>query len=111
MLDNGTSINGKLIESPHKFTTACTITTQIVAQVASGQFGGQTITLTHLAPYLRKSKIKIEKALREKLEGLVSEDVIDRLVKDRLQEELTSGVQTFNYQCNTLQTSNGILKI
>lgn len=111
MLDNGTSINGKLIESPHKFTTACTIATQIVAQVASGQFGGQTITLSHLAPYLRKSKIKIEKALREKLQGLVSDEVIDRLVKDRLQEELTSGVQTFNYQCNTLQTSNGILKI
>lgn len=107
MLDNGTSINGKLIESPHKFTTACTITTQIVAQVASGQFGGQTITLSHLAPYLRKSKIKIENSLRRQLEGVVDDKTIERLVKDRLQEELTSGVQTFNYQCNTLQTSNG----
>lgn len=107
MLDNGTCINGKLIESPHKFTTACTITTQIVAQVASGQFGGQTITLSHLAPYLRKSKVKIEKTLRAELEGIVDESIIQKLIKERLQEELTSGVQTFNYQVNTLQTSNG----
>lgn len=107
MLDNGTCINEKLIESPHKFSTACNIATQIIAQVASGQFGGQTITLSHLAPYLRKSKIRIEKSLNNELKGLVSDEKIQKLVNDRLQEELTAGVQTFNYQVNTLMTANG----
>lgn len=110
MLDNGTCINEKLIESPHKFSTACNIATQIIAQVASGQFGGQTITLSHLAPYLRKSKIRIEKSLNNELKGLVSDEKIQKLVNDRLQEELTAGVQTFNYQVNTLMTANGFFK-
>lgn len=107
MLDNGTCINEKLIESPHKFSTACNIATQIIAQVASGQFGGQTITLSHLSPYLRKTKKRIEDNLNKELKGLVSDDKIQKLVNDRLQEELTAGVQTFNYQINTLLTSNG----
>jgi ribonucleoside-triphosphate reductase len=107
MLDNGTCINGKMIESPHRFLTACTITTQIVAQVASGQFGGQTISIAHLSPYLRKSKIRIENTLRKELEGLVDDSLIEKLVDERLHEELSAGVQTFNYQVNTLQTSNG----
>lgn len=107
MLDNGTCINEKLIESPHKFSTACNIATQIIAQVASGQFGGQTITLSHLSPYLRKTKKRIEDTLNSELKGLVPDEKIQKLVNDRLQEELTAGVQTFNYQINTLLTSNG----
>lgn len=107
MLDNGTCINEKLIESPHKFSTACNIATQIIAQVASGQFGGQTITLSHLSPYLRKTRKRIEDTLNSELKGLVSDEKIQKLVNDRLQEELTAGVQTFNYQINTLLTSNG----
>lgn len=110
MLDNGTCINEKLIESPHKFSTACNIATQIIAQVASGQFGGQTITLSHLAPYLRKSKVRIENTLREDLDGLIPEEKIQKLIHDRLQEELTAGVQTFNYQVNTLMTANGFFR-
>lgn len=107
MLDNGTCINKKMIESPHRFLTACTIATQIAAQVSSGQFGGQTMSISHLAPYLRKSKVRIEKDIKSKLDGLVEQSVIDKLIEDRLKEELTAGVQTFNYQLNTLQTSNG----
>ena len=109
MLDNGTCINKKLIESPHRFLTACTIATQIAAQVASEQFGGQTMSVSHLAPYLRKSRKKIEEKLRAELDGLVSDEVINKLIDERLHEELSSGVQTFNYQLNTLQTSNGFL--
>jgi len=109
MLDNGTCINKKWIESPHRFLTACTIATQIAAQVASEQFGGQTMSLSHLAPYLRKSKQSIEEKLKSELNGLVSDEVMTKLVNERLQEELSSGVQTFNYQLNTLQTSNGFL--
>lgn len=115
MLQNGTVVNGKLITKPHSFRTACTIATQIIAQVASGQFGGQTITLTHLAPFVRISKERIKKEVYEEAEeilGSVGEQIdtttnLDKIVKKRLQEEITAGIQTFQYQINTLQTSNG----
>lgn len=108
MLQNGTVVNGKMITKPHSFRTACTIATQIIAQVASGQFGGQTITLTHLAPFVRVSKKKIEKEVREEFAGIdVPEERIQSVIDKRLKEEITSGIQTFQYQINTLQTSNG----
>ena len=110
MLQNGTVINGKLIEKPHSFRTACTIATQIIAQVASAQFGGQTITLTHLAPFVRISEERIRKELQDEL-SLVNIDLthnaFDEIVKSRLAKEVRDGVQTFQYQINTLQTSNG----
>lgn len=108
MLQNGTVVNGKMITKPHSFRTACTIATQIIAQVASGQFGGQTITLTHLAPFVRVSKEKIEKEVREEFAEIdVPEERIQSVIDKRLKEEITSGIQTFQYQINTLQTSNG----
>lgn len=113
MLNNGTVINGKLITKPHSFRTACTIATQIIAQVASGQFGGQTITLTHLAPFVRISKENIEKEVKEELLGLFSENSpeykkkVDEITNKRLKKEISDGIQTFQYQINTLQTSNG----
>lgn len=115
MLQNGTVVNGKLITKPHSFRTACTIATQIIAQVASGQFGGQTITLSHLAPFVRISKEKIEQEVYEEAKEIldsVGEQIdvttnLDKIVKKRLQEEITAGIQTFQYQINTLQTSNG----
>lgn len=104
MLQNGTVINGKLITKPHSFRTACTIATQIVAQVASGQFGGQTISVSHLAPFVRISREKI----REEVEGYVTNRrLVDKIVEDRLAKEVRDGVQTFQYQINTLQTANG----
>lgn len=104
MLQNGTVINGKLITKPHSFRTACTIATQIVAQVASGQFGGQTISVSHLAPFVRISREKI----REEVEGYVTDErLADEIVEDRLAKEVRDGVQTFQYQINTLQTANG----
>lgn len=115
MLQNGTVINGKKICKPHSFRTACTIATQIIAQVASGQFGGQTITLAHLAPFVRISKEKIRKDVeRDAAEVLASvgESIdittnLEEIVNRRLKEEISAGVQTFQYQVNTLQTSNG----
>ena len=112
MLMNGTVINGKLIERPHRFRTACTIATQIIAQVASGQFGGQTITLSHLAPFVRFSEEIIRKEVEEECEELwdvnfTSKEFIDKIVAKRLAKEVRDGVQTFQYQINTLQTSNG----
>lgn len=116
MLQNGTVINGKMIEKPHSFRTACTIATQIVAQVASGQFGGQTITLSHLAPFVRISEEKIRKEVEEELntaQGYMPFDELckleDSIVQKRLEKEVRDGVQTFQYQINTLQTSNGRL--
>lgn len=117
MLQNGTVINGKLIEKPHSFRTACTIATQIIAQVASGQFGGQTITLSHLAPFVRISEEKIRKEVEEEFnifnygDKPMGYDVahIDEVVYKRLMKEVRDGVQTFQYQINTLQTSNGRL--
>ena len=112
MLMNGTVINGKLIERPHRFRTACTIATQIIAQVASGQFGGQTITLSHLAPFVRFSEEIIRKEVEEECKDLwdvnfQSDEYIDKIVAKRLAKEVRDGVQTFQYQINTLQTSNG----
>lgn len=110
MLENGTVINGKLVEKPHSFRTACTIATQIIAQVASGQFGGQTISLAHLAPFVRVSEYKIrENVVKEMLSNHIDCTVeqIENIVESRLKEEINSGIQTFQYQINTLQTSNG----
>ena len=115
MLQNGTVVNGKLITKPHSFRTACTIATQIIAHVASGQFGGETDTLSHLAPFVRISKEKIEQEVYEEAKEIldsVGEQIdvttnLDKIVKKRLQEEITAGIQTFQYQINTLQTSNG----
>lgn len=110
MLENSTVINGKLIEKPKTFRTACTIATQIIAQVASGQFGGQTISLAHLSPFVRISEEKIRKQLlREwgEYNFTYTEQQLDKAVKDRLDEEVKAGIQTIQYQVNTLQTSNG----
>lgn len=111
MLENGTVINGKMIYKPHSFRTACTIATQIIAQVASGQFGGQTITLSHLAPFVRISRERITKELLEEFETLEISEIpkakLDAIVDKRLHDEISAGIQTFQYQINTLQTSNG----
>ncbi|MEG1781984.1 MAG: anaerobic ribonucleoside-triphosphate reductase [Oscillospiraceae bacterium] len=110
MLQNGTVINGKLVEKPHSFRTACTIATQIIAQVASGQFGGQTITLSHLAPFVRISKDKFLKDTRREWNSMgfsYTEEQLSKAVDEKLKEEVRGGIQTFQYQINTLQTSNG----
>ena len=110
MLQNGTVINGKMIEKPHSFRTACTIATQIIAQVASAQFGGQTITLSHLAPFVRISEERIRKEVEDEWSGYVGSEIENRIngiIKKRLAKEVRDGVQTFQYQINTLQTSNG----
>jgi ribonucleoside-triphosphate reductase len=110
MLQNGTVINGKMIEKPHSFRTASTIASQIIAQVASAQFGGQTITLSHLAPFVRISEERIRKEVEEEWNGFVGseiEDRINKIIKKRLEKEVRDGVQTIQYQINTLQTSNG----
>lgn len=107
MLDNGTVMNGKMIESPKSFQVACTITTQIISAVASSQYGGQSVDLKHLGKYLRKSKNKFEKSIKQSCGDNVSQETIDKLVSERLQSELKSGVQTIQYQINTLMTTNG----
>ena len=107
MLDNGTVMNGKMIESPKSFQVACTVTTQIIAAVASNQYGGQSVDLKHLGKYLRKSKEKFEKEIREEVGDAVSEEIIEKLVSKRLKAELSAGVQTIQYQINTLMTTNG----
>lgn len=107
MLDNGTAMNGKMIESPKSFQVACTVTTQIIAAVASNQYGGQSVDLRHLGKYLRRSHDKFKKKLTEKFGGKVGKNVIEEMVKDRVKEELAAGVQTIQYQINTLMTTNG----
>ena len=114
MLENGTVINGKLIEKPHSFRTACTIATQIIAQVASGQFGGQTISIAHLAPFVRISENQIRENVIKEIaqfeichENPDCDSIIENIVNERLQKEIKDGIQTFQYQINTLQTSNG----
>lgn len=107
MLENGTVMNGKLIETPKSFQVACTVMTQIIASVASSQYGGQSINLKHLGKYLNVSRKKFEKELREKYEGKMSDELINSIVEDRLKTELSSGVQTIQYQINTLMTTNG----
>ncbi len=107
MLDNGTVMNGKLIESPKSFQVACTVTTQIIAAVASSQYGGQSVNLKHLGKYVRKSYNKFKKDLEEKYKGTLSDDVIEDIVQQRLKTEVAAGVQTMQYQINTLMTTNG----
>lgn len=103
MLNNGTVINNKLVESPKSFATACTVTTQIIAQIASGQYGGNSITIKHIAPFLRVSYNKYLNKYMEKY----SEEMAHELAEDRMLEELKSGIQTIRYQLSTLHTSNG----
>ena len=107
MLENGTVMNGKLIESPKSFQVACTVTTQIIAAVSSNQYGGQSVDLKHLGKYLRKSKDKFKKELDELYKDKLPEDIIDGIVDQRLKAELAAGVQTIQYQINTLMTTNG----
>ncbi len=107
MLDNGTVMNGKMIESPKSFQVACTVLTQIIAAVASSQYGGQSVDIKHLGKYLKRSEDKFRKKLTEKYKGKTTKKEIEELVNDRLKEELASGVQTIQYQINTLMTTNG----
>ena len=107
MLDNGTVMNGKLIESPKSFQVACTVTTQIIAAVASSQYGGQSVDIKHLGKYLRKSYNKFKDKLNEQYKGKLSDAIIDDIAKQQLQGELSAGVQTIQYQINTLMTTNG----
>ncbi len=110
MLQNGTVISETLIEKPHSFSTACNITTQIVAQVASNQYGGQSFTLSHLAPFVDVSREKIRRAVIEEREALGEDmdlNIISRIVEHRLRKEVQSGIQTIQYQLITLMTCNG----
>ena len=110
MLQNGTVITGTLIERPHSFATACNIATQIVAQVASNQYGGQSISLTHLAPFVEVSRQKIRRIVQAEMDSIgfdPGEEKIHELVETRLREEIRRGVQTIQYQVVTLLTTNG----
>ncbi len=110
MLQNGTVISGTYIEKPHSFSTACNIATQIIAQVASCQYGGQSISLTHLAPFVDISRKKLHKQVEEELRDVnpeVTEEKISEVTEKRLKEEIRKGVQTIQYQVVTLMTTNG----
>ena len=109
MLQNGTVISGTLIEKPHSFSTACNIATQIIAQVASNQYGGQSISLTHLAPFVDISRQKIRKQVTEELKelGIDDESKITEFTEKRLRDEVSRGIQTIQYQVVTLLTTNG----
>ena len=107
MLDNGTSINGKMIESPKSFQVACTVTTQIIAAVASNQYGGQSVNIRHLGKYLHNSREKFRAQLGSDFGSGLEEAAKEKIVELRLQDELRSGVQTIQYQINTLMTTNG----
>lgn len=107
MLDNGTVMNGKLIESPKSFQVACTVVTQIIAAVASSQYGGQSVDVRHLGKYLRRSRDKITRQISDIASQSLDEETLSRLIDARLREELRSGVQTIQYQINTLMTTNG----
>ncbi len=110
MLQNGTVISGTKIEKPHSFSTACNVATQIVAQVASSQYGGQSISLAHLAPFIQVSREKIRKELEDMLEetgASLTEEQKDKIVECRLRDEISRGVQTIQYQVVTLMTTNG----
>lgn len=104
MLDNGTVMNKKMIESPKSFQVACTVMTQIIAAVASNQYGGQSVDIRHLGKYLRKTK---DKAYKHFVEKGFDEDTAMNLAEDRMMEDLKAGVQTIQYQINTLYTTNG----
>ena len=109
MLQNGTVINKTLIEKPHSFATACNIATQIMAVIASGQYGGQSVSLAHLAPFVEVSRQKIRQEVEEelKLDNYYSPTLLERITEKRIREEIKRGVQTIQYQINTLNTSNG----
>lgn len=110
MLQNGTVINGTMIEKPHSFATACNIATQIMAQVASNQYGGQSVSVAHLAPFVNTSRQKIKEEVKQELESIHAEYYemdLDYITEKRLKDEITKGVQTMQYQINTLMTSNG----
>ena len=110
MLQNGTVISGTLIEKPHSFSTACNIATQIIAQIASNQYGGQSISLTHLAPFVDVSRQKIRRTVLEEIKSFgvqPSEETISKVVETRLRDEIRRGVQTIQYQVVTLMTTNG----
>ncbi len=116
MLQNGTVINGTLIEKPHSFATACNIASQIMAQVASNQYGGQSVSLAHLAPFVDVSRQRIREEVKDEMQTIAdcdcfarfpSDDVIAMIVEDRVRQEVERGVQTMQYQINTLMTSNG----
>ena len=115
MLQNGTVISETLIEKPHSLSTACTVTTQIIAQVASSQYGGQSISLAHLAPFVDVSRKKIRDEVEHELcdiadtllEGEELNNVIDKITKERLTSEIEKGIQTIQYQLVTLMTTNG----
>lgn len=107
MLDHGTVINGKLIETPKSFRVACTVTTQIIASVASNQYGGQSVDMIHLGKYLRYSREKFYKKAKAELSADFSDEQIEQIVTMWTKEELQSGVQTMQYQINTLMTTNG----
>ena len=110
MLQNGTVISGTMIEKPHSFSTACNIATQIIAQVASSQYGGQSITLTHLAPFVDISRKKIKRKLEEQFKTLnitVTEEQLNEVVESKVRDEINKGIQTIQYQVVTLMTTNG----
>lgn len=110
MLQNGTVISGTKIDKPHSFATACNVATQIIAQVASSQYGGQSITLSHLAPFVDISRQKYRKAIREEQEAIngdTSEEIVNKLAEMRVKDEINRGVQTIQYQVITLMTTNG----
>ena len=110
MLQNGTVITGTMIERPHSFSTACNIATQIIAQVASNQYGGQSISLTHLAPFVEVSRQKIRKDVLSELDQIgtkISDEAVNALVEKRVRDEIRRGVQTIQYQVVTLLTTNG----
>ena len=107
MLDNGTVMNEKMIESPKSFQVACTVMTQIIAAVASNQYGGQSVDMRHLGKYLRKSSNKFHAQIRKAFGDSIDEETVEKMAAIRLQDELKSGVQTIQYQINTLMTTNG----
>jgi len=107
MLDNGTVMNAKLIESPKSFQVACTVMTQIISSVASSQYGGQSVDIKHLGKYLRRSRDKFRKEIEKDYKGRLPANIIDGIVEQRLKSELSAGVQTIQYQINTLMTTNG----
>lgn len=110
MLQNGTVINGTMIEKPHSFATACNIATQIMAQVASNQYGGQSVSVAHLAPFVNTSRQKIKEEVKQELDDIQAEYYemdLNYIAEKRLKAEITKGVQTMQYQINTLMTSNG----